>query len=82
MQTLVEKRNTAIQAMVEEATRTGGSQGSHKSQLRPLHLINFKDDNLQEIDLTEAAVLAKDTSQHFQQGLATVEGSQHGGGAL
>lgn len=82
MQTLVEKRNTAIQAMVEEATRTGGGHGGHKSQLRPLHLIDFKDDNLQEIDLTEAAVLAKDTSQHFQQGLATVEGSQHGGGAV
>ena len=81
MQTLVEKRNMAIDAMVEEAARTGG-QGGHKSQLRPLHLINFKDDNLQEIDLTEEAVKAKDSSQHFQQGLATVEGSQSGGGAF
>lgn len=70
----------AIQAMVEEATRPGG-HGGNKSQLRPLHLINFKDDHLQEIDLTEEAVLAKDTSQHFKQGLATVEGSQYGGGA-
>ncbi|KAL3154733.1 hypothetical protein ABBQ38_011281 [Trebouxia sp. C0009 RCD-2024] len=78
--TLVEKRNMAIQAMVEEAARTGG-HGGHKSHLRPLHLINFTDDNLQEIDLTEEAVLAKDTSQHFKQGLATVEGSQLGGGA-
>ena len=76
----MEKRNLAIQAMVEEAARTGGG-GGHKSHLRPLHLINFKDDNLQEIDLTEEAVLAKETSQHFKQGLATVEGSQHGGGA-
>lgn len=81
LQTLVEKRNMAIQAMVEEASRTGG-HGVHKSQLRPLHLIDFKDDNLQEIDLTEEAILAKDGSQHFQQGLATVQGSQQGGGAL
>ena len=77
VQTLVEKRNLAIQAMVEEATKTGGHHG-HKSQLRPLHLIDFMDDNLQEIDLTEEAVLAHDASQHFQQGLATVQGSGSG----
>ena len=77
LQTLVEKRNMAIQAMVEEAAKSGGHH-HQKSQLRPLHLINFKDDNLQEIDLTEESVLAKDTSQHFQQGLATVEGSGSG----
>lgn len=68
----------AIQAMVEEATKSGGHGHHQKSQLRPLHLINFTDDNLQEIDLTEEAVLAKDNSQHFKQGLATVEGSGSG----
>ena len=78
MQTLVEKRNQAIQAMIQEATKTGGHGSHQKSQLRPLHLIDFKDDNLQEIDLTEAAVLAKESSQHFQQGLATVKGNGSG----
>ena len=81
LQMLVEKRNMAIQAMVEEAASTGG-HGAHKSQLRPLHLIDFKDNSLQEIDLTEEGILAKESSQHFQQGLATMQGSQKGGGAF
>ena len=79
MQTLVEKRNQAIQAMVQEATQASKHGHHHqKGQLRPLHLMDFKDENLQEIDLTEEAVLAADGSQHFQAGLATVDGSGSG----
>ncbi len=80
LQTLVEKRNMAIQAMVEEATQapSHGHGGHQKGQLRPLHLMDFKDANLQEIDLTEEAVLATEGSQHFQGGLAAVDGSGSG----
>ncbi|DBA66108.1 TPA: hypothetical protein ACH3X2_003106 [Trebouxia sp. C0005] len=77
--TLVEKRNQAIAAMVQEATQASAHGGHHqKGQLRPLHLMDFKDENLQEIDLTEAAVLAAEGSQHFQAGLATLGGSGSG----
>lgn len=65
--------------MVQEATQASAHGGHHpKGQLRPLHLMDFKDENLQEIDLTEAAVLATEGSQHFQEGLATVGGSGSG----
>ena len=68
----------AIQAMVEEATQTSKHGHHQKSQLRPLHLMDFKNEELQEIDLTEAAVLASDNSQHITSGVAAAE---NGGGA-
>lgn len=79
LQTLVEKRNIAIQHMVEEATRTSGKGGSDKKQLRPLHTMDFQNEGLQEIDLSENAVLVWESSQHHQNGLAAVPSS--GGGA-
>ena len=79
LQTKVEKRNMAIAALVQEATKAP-SHGHHhaKGQLRPLHVMDFKNEDLQEVDLTEAAVLAEEGSQHFQAGLATVVGSGSG----
>ena len=79
LQVLVEKRNRAIEALVKEAaTASSHGHGHHKGQLRPLHMMDFKDANLKQIDLTEASVLALEGSQHFQQGLATVDGSGSG----
>ena len=69
----------AIQAMVEEACQSSHSH-SQKSQLRPLHLMDFHHQDLKEIDLTAAAVMAGEGSQHFQNGLASV-GAPSGSGA-
>lgn len=69
--------------MVEAACQT--AQGhSGKAHLRPLHMMNFHNEDLQEVDLTAAAVLAGGNSQQqvqqdFQSGLATT-GVQPGGG--
>lgn len=79
VQTLVQKRNMAIQAMVEEACQSSHGH-SQKSQLRPLHMMDFHHEDLREIDLTAAAVMAGEGSQHFQNGLATV-GAPSGSGA-
>ena len=79
LQTLVEKRNIAIQQMVEEATRTSGKGSSDKKQLRPLHTMDFQNEGLKEIDLSEHAVLVQESSQHHLNGLAAVPSS--GGGA-
>lgn len=64
----------AIQAAVEAACQTANGH-SEKAHLRPLHMMNFHHQDLQEIDLTAAAVVAGGNSQQdFQNGLATTGG--------
>ena len=71
----------AIQSMVEEACQSSSKGHSHSGKgepLRPLHMMNFHHEDLREIDLTAAAVMAGNNSQHYQNGLAAGPG---GGGA-